>query len=217
MNTCPAEPNKSERPRFFDKGAILSDLDIAELSDEEVCDEIGRLTEEMMGVWGNSRGWAPDEAADLLEAAMLDCQVSLAKTLSLWLHGTSSGELILAWANLGTLVEGLLKLFLCLYIEGYIKDADAFCNPKTKRLIKPDKLRFENARCFIRKKMQWNQNCDWDFWIKAIQERRNSIHSFKPCNIGIGTFNDWKEDVRVYLAFLREMDSRLPPRPSEAG
>ena len=51
-------------------------------------------------------------------------QASLATSLSRWVGATSDGDLILAWANLGTLVEGQLKLFLCVYYEDYMKDAD---------------------------------------------------------------------------------------------
>jgi hypothetical protein len=58
----------------------------------ECCDEIARLTRETMTSWKvMARGWAPEAAADIIDSAMLDQQVSL--------------------------VEGQLKFFLTLYIE----------------------------------------------------------------------------------------------------
>ena len=189
---------------------VSQNSDVAELSDQEICGQITKLTVEMMKFWGNCNGWALPNAANLLNEAMLGWQVSLSETLRLWIHKTSVGELILAWTNLGTLVEGQLKLFLCIYLNDYEKDPDAYLKARTQKQIEPHNLTLQQARLFIKKKGIWSKDCNWDCWIQYIQDRRNSIHAFKPCNIGIGTFNEWKKDIRVYLFFLRDMKSRLP-------
>src|SRR5690349_21648116 len=55
--------------------------------------------------WKEAHGWAPLEAAGLLDKSRLDWQVSLSSSLRLWLREPldliSDGELILAWTNLG--------------------------------------------------------------------------------------------------------------------
>src|SRR5262249_42872516 len=68
-------------------------------------------------MWGHElRGWATGKAGDLLRAARLDRQVALSRTLQIWLEDTddsdSDGRLIMAWANLGALVEATLTWFL---------------------------------------------------------------------------------------------------------
>ena len=64
----------------------------------------------MMGFWKEAHGWAPIEAAELLNKSMLEWQGSLAEQLSVWCGTLTDGQLILAWANLGALVEGQMKL-----------------------------------------------------------------------------------------------------------
>jgi hypothetical protein len=94
-------------------------LETAEMSTIEVCTEISRRTEVMMTFWANSKGWAPVPSSDLMSRSMLEWQTSLSKQLCRWIDACTSGELILAWANLGALVEGQMKLFLCVYYNDY--------------------------------------------------------------------------------------------------
>lgn len=189
--------------RIFMKEVLLT-----ELSDAEICTEIVQQTKRMMGFWSNCGGWGSSDVSHILGKAMLDWQISLADTLHLWLQRQSIGELILAWVNLGTLVEGLLKLFLCVYYEDYKKDEAA--ERKKGELVIPSELMMEKARRFMKKIGIWEQECDWDLWIGHIQKRRNAIHAFKPCEEGIGSFNEWKKDIRVYLYFQKNIDDRLP-------
>jgi hypothetical protein len=89
---------------------------IAGFTDEEVCKAIAAETRRIMDFWKNhSVGWAPAEVSEILTRSMLDWQSSLAESLETWLGREPDGALILAWVNLGSLVEGLLKLFLCVY------------------------------------------------------------------------------------------------------
>jgi hypothetical protein len=93
----------------------IPDPDTYELSHAEICECIETLTTKMMDFWKSAHGWAPIEAAGLLNISMLEWQSSLSSSLHRWLSATSNGDLILAWANLGALVEGQLKLFLSIY------------------------------------------------------------------------------------------------------
>ena len=71
----------------------------------------------------------------------------------------------------------------------------------------PDMLMLEPLRQFFAKRI-WTKGKDWSAWIQHIQQKRNAIHGFRHRDIG--TFELWREDLRNYLAFLRDMNSRLP-------
>lgn len=178
-----------------------------EMSIDEVVNEIIMLDQTSRRVWTKAHGWAPIEAARLLSKARLDWQVSLSDCLRIWLAeplpDDPSGRLILAWANLGSLVEGTMKLFLSVWYEDYKKDVQAI--KKSGKLVDPDVLRLEPMRQFFRKRI-WDD--DWDAWIEHIQQRRNAIHAYK--SRAIGTFGEFFADVRRYLKFLRYINSRLP-------
>lgn len=137
--------------------------------------------------------------------------MSLSICLKIWLAeylpDDKSGRLILAWTNLGSLVEGTMKLFLSVWYEDYKKDVEAIKKKGRKKgkLTDPDNLQLEPMRQFFRKRI-WDE--DWDAWIQHIQQRRNAIHAYK--NRDIGTFNEFFVDVRRYLEFLRYINSRLP-------
>ena len=96
--------------------------------------EIISINQKISNFWSNSHGWAPVEAATMLEKSRLDLQVSLSETLVLWVDCKNHpGYLRLAWTNLGALVEGSLKWFLAVYYKDYLKDPKT---PKDKK-IKP--------------------------------------------------------------------------------
>lgn len=178
---------------------------IEDMSDAEVCTRIARLTNGMMSFWKSAQGWASVEAADLLSASMLEWQASLAESLSGWLDSTADGDLILAWANLGALVEGQLKLFLSVYYDQYKVDVDAI--RKKGALVDPDGATLEPLRQFFVKAI-WDSETDWNGYIAHVQQRRNAIHAFRQRDIG--TFDEWREQLREHLRFVRELNERLP-------
>jgi hypothetical protein len=135
--------------------------DIERYTDEEICEVIAQETAQIMDFWkNNSTGWAPAEAAAILTRSMLDWQVSLARSLKIWLGRESDGELILAWVNLGSLVEGFLKLFLCIYYTDYIKEEKT--PKKDKELRDVDGLEFEKLRGFFKTVIWKEEDSDWD-------------------------------------------------------
>ncbi len=104
------------------KHMIRIDRDVASFTDADACKAIARETREIMDFWQyDSNGWAPTDVSEILGKSKLEWQSSLSEALRIWLSGESEGELILGWANLGALVEGLLKLFLCVYLHDYRK------------------------------------------------------------------------------------------------
>src|SRR5262249_49332910 len=148
--------------------------------------------------WSKSHGWAPVEAAGLLSKSRLDWQVFLSETLYLWVkkpsHALTPGELILAWANLGSLLEGTLKTFLSVWYKDYaadvdnLKQADVF-NKKKNKILEPDGLTLEPLRKYFKHKGLLSKESL--ALIELVQQRRNAIHAFKNKNIGTTKeFND---------------------------
>jgi hypothetical protein len=176
---------------------------------ETAIERIIKLNTELCAFWSNASGWAPDGAAALMSKSRLDRQVSLSKCLRIWIddktQNIGDGALILAWANLGSLIEGTLKLFLAVYYEDYQKDIEAFKNKKGN-IVDPDVLVLEKLRVFFNKKKLWSD--EWNEFVFNVQHYRNAIHFFEDKDIR--TFEELEESVRTYLLLLREIISRLP-------
>jgi hypothetical protein len=183
---------------------------------ETVIQDIIRHNKKAWEMWPQSHGWTPREAADLLTQSRLDWMVSLSHCLNLWLvdpePDEADGRLILAWANLGSLVEGSMKILLCLCYSDYAQ------NP-VKRGGKdsdPDVLQLEQLRQFYVKHKVWSDReaGAWDKWVNHIQLRRNAIHAYEDKDIG--TREEFFEDVRRYRELQGELD-RMPHPPEEEG
>lgn len=166
--------------------------------------------------WKNAFGWSPVNAASLLDKSRLDWLPGLASCLHHWSKegDLSAGETILAWANLGSLLEGTLKLFLAVYLVDYENDAEMLkaLGIKYKKgannggLRPPDELTLEPVRQFCEKRQILTQ-AQLEF-VSLVQGKRNLIHAFqdKP----LGTTADFREGVRIYLRFVADMATRLP-------
>lgn len=177
---------------------------------DEVCRRIHHLTSETMTFWGAASGWAPAEAAGLLSRSELGWQASLSASLGRWLDAETDGDLILAWTNLGALVEGQLRLFLSVYYLDYLADTQ----PIVVRgaLKDPDEAGLELLRQFFVRRI-WDVGTDWNPYVQLVQQRRNAIHAFRSRELG--TFDEWRSCLRTHLAFVRETSGGLP-YPDEA-
>lgn len=200
-----------------------------------VVDQVVELNLNITKFWKDVEGWAPMEAVELLSKSRLDRQVSLSRTLKLWLSPSaekaddynldSDGRLILGWANLGSLIEGTMKWFLSVFYKDYMNDPHAI--RKNDRLTDPDVLSLEPLRVFFNRAIwmthndrthpvcPWSQpvcNLDdwinWDDWIAHVQQRRNAIHAFK--NRELGTLDELERYIHGYNIFLNELNSRVP-------
>ena len=107
----------------------MGNYDVEALSENnaKVVEKIISLNDKLSAFWASAHGWAPEDAANLLSKSRLDWQVSLSETLHLWIDRDpmTDGELILAWANLGALLEGTLKLFFSIYYSDFQTDIEA--------------------------------------------------------------------------------------------
>jgi hypothetical protein len=182
------------------------DTDTLSMSSVELCEKIEVKTKAMMLFWKSAHGWAPIDAAGLLTRSMLDWQASLSSCLAKWCHASTDGELILAWANLGALVEGQLKLFLSVYYDDYCSDAEGIKDRRGK-LQDPDLCTLEPLRQFFVKRI-WTVGIDWNPYVERVLQRRNAIHAFRHRDLG--TFEGWVDDLRYHLSFVRDLDAQLP-------
>jgi hypothetical protein len=200
--------------QFIDMPAHALPADIGQMTIHEVVGRIEKLNGGLAKFWAKSDGWAPVEAAGLLTKARLDWQFSLSGTLRLWLRepatALTDGELILAWSNLGSLVEGTLKLLLSVFYMDYQKDLDLL--KKLQALDKqgqpkaPGGLSLEPLRVFV--KTHGLLGAEGDAFVELVQQRRNVIHAFKDKPLGSG--EEFQTAVRRYLLLLRGVNARLP-------
>jgi hypothetical protein len=184
---------------------MTPDPDTLSYTTDQLCKRIAVLTGSIMDFWSGSGGWAPDNAAALLDKSMLRWQVSLTQSLSHWGDTGSEGDLILAWANLGALVEGQLKLFLCVYYNDYKAGIDGI--RRRSKLVDPDECSFQELRQFFIKRI-WVVGINWNPYVEFVQQRRNAVHAFKHREIG--SFTEWSDALRLHLSFVRDIGGRLP-------
>lgn len=191
--------------------------DRTRLSTEKIVDRIIEKNERIRKFWSSPHGWAPVAAAQLLSKSRLDWQVALSHCLHLWIkpfpEHKESGYLILGYANLGSLVEGTMMLFLSVHYKDYRSDGsdDGTLKDNEGKLRNPDSLTFDPLRKFFKKINIFEPS--WDAWLSRVQQRRNAIHAFKSRNIG--THKTLLEDMRMYLDFIERIDSHLPYPESE--
>lgn len=174
----------------------------------DLLNKIQEKTKKVFEFWKHeSYGWAPCSSAIKIEAARLDWLSDLTDCLEIWLNKSlllTDGELLLARANLGALVEGWLKLFYCVYYEDYLR---APIKNKKGKIIEPNLMDFEELRIFSQSKV-WNKDSDWGNWVYSVQKKRNAIHAFNDRDIG--TAMDFIDDVEKYYEFINLVDDRFP-------
>ncbi|CAM4042212.1 hypothetical protein COLU111180_20620 [Cohnella lubricantis] len=180
---------------------------------QDTINKIIEVNEDIAQFWSNSHGWAPSSAADLLEKSRLDWQVSLSHTLHRWVDAPEAnapdhdGSLILAWTNIGTLVENTMKLFLSVYLTDYRVDEKAIMYKG--KVVDPDGAKFYKLIVFFKDKIWMDEERDdRNQWVTKIQQRRNAIHAYK--NREIGSFEELHQVIREYLDLIEDLNVRLP-------
>lgn len=143
-----------------------------------VVKHICKVNERIQKFWSQCDGWAPAEAAELLGEVRLDWLTEFSQCLKLWIeddpHKKSGGHLILARANLGSLIEGSLKLILSVYLENYssdpqgAKEAGALTENGVPK--PPEDLRLQQLKVFCKKK--GILNCEEEKLVNLVVGRR---------------------------------------------
>jgi hypothetical protein len=174
---------------------------------EQVLARIVTLNRGLRDFWASADDWSPNEPAGALRSR-LDWQVSLSETLRMWFPGEKSeltdGQLILAWANLGSLIEGTMRLFLAVSYADPTQDIGSF-RERSVRLTDPD-LNLERLRSYFLTHELWAS--EWDVYVQKVQARRNAIHAFHARDLG--NAREFEHAVRGYLKLVREVNCELP-------
>ena len=161
-------------------------------------------------IWKDVHGIAPDNAAKKLDIAMLDWQSELTNTLKIWVEkgiDMTVGELILARAILGAVVELWLRLFYCAFYDDYINQP--MKNKKGQILEPENDMRFEDLKKFSTG-ILWDDEKSKDYlWVDSIQKKRNAIHSFTYKDIGTPLY--FLLDVDYLCEFVDMILTHLPP------
>ena len=190
---------------------------------QETIDAILGLNERITNFWKNAYGWAPSDAADLLSQARLDWQVSLSRNLRSMVRKAPAGQedahLILGWTNLGALVEGTMKFFLCVHFRDFRADQAFVAIVQSRKFATPhptpDELMLEQLKQFFAKRI-WSfpeDKCWYDF-VDLVQRRRNAIHAYK--DRPIGDRREFRSAIRTYFDFLSDVHDGVPyPDPSD--
>lgn len=175
---------------------------------DEIVDQIIGINEKQAKFWRNAFGWAPEEASQLMNQSRLDRQISLSHCLKIWIKDKclekEEGALILAWANLGSLVEGTMKLFLCVHLEDYKNDPAA--EKKKGKILNPDGFTLGQLHKFFQKNNLLPDN--FMIFIKNVQNYRNNIHAFE--NKPIGSIEEFYAALKKYLEMIEDVDTGLP-------
>lgn len=197
----------------------------AERPIDDVVSRIAKLNDCLKEFWSNASGWAPHDAAELMSKSRLDRQASLSRSLRHWIveppADLEDGDLILGWTNVGSLIEGTIKLFLAVYYQDYKKDIETLKQTnawhKTKeKLLDPDGLMLDVLIDYCEKANLLDQ--EERTLVRLVQARRNAIHAFKDRPIGTGI--ELHSAIKEYLTMLRRIANALPYpddmyRPSE--
>jgi hypothetical protein len=170
--------------------------------------EIGkiiRVTAELNKFWSNCGGWAPKNAAILLQEARLDRQLSFAHTLADYTvpfpDEAKEARIIMGYAALRSMCEGAIKLFFSAYLEDYLKDSAAIT--KRSNILSPERIGFDDLiRLYI-----MHGDSSFEDYLRRIQHRGNAIHHFRDRIIG--SQNELIMDIKKYKDFLLAVNQQL--------
>lgn len=170
-------------------------------------------TNNTMLLWKDVYGIASNASATKLNKAMLEWHKELTDALEIWINkglAMSSGELILACANLGAVVESWLKFFYCVYYDDYRKKPITKMDKNHKRIkVQPEDAEFDDLKKFSTGKLWSNKTSKEYLWVGAVQHKRNAIHSFKYRDVG--TAQDFLDDIDHLYDFVDSIIFHLPP------
>lgn len=168
------------------------------------------MTQYYCDLWRYNNFVAPVSVQNKMNKAKLDWLVELTQTLAIWINKDkklTDGELILAWTNLGAIVECWLKFFFCVFYEDYKRSAFAI-NYKGK-FIEPNSSNFDSLIA-NNIGILWDNEEDCEHqWVKEVQHNRNAIHAFNPREIGDEA--SFLEGILKLEVFVDHVTAHFPP------
>lgn len=167
-------------------------------------------------VWTEYSYMTSPSTSKKFEQVMLKWLFELTESLKIWIdkgEKLTDGELILAWTNLGSIIECWLKFFFCAYYDEYVK-APIYTTNGGKR-IEPENAKFD---FLIRSNIGilWESVEDQEYqWIRKIQQYRNAIHAFKKRKLG--TPKEFLQSIIKLETFVGHILGFFPPIADYVG
>ena len=183
---------------------------------DDVIHEIVAILAAQHKVWPRAGGWAPSNAADLLEVARLDRQLSFAHTLRdnfvPFPKESADARQILGYATLRSLCEGGIQLFITVYYNDYIADKKPITRRSQKtgedKIVDPESAQFSDLIKFYLR----NGDPAFASFLARVKTGGDGIHHFRDRDIG--TQDELKADIVRLRDFLASIDTQLPgPAP----
>lgn len=188
-------------------------LDEGTLAGQSAANQIVEIAKKWEEFWPNSLGWATQEVVDQLGSAEMERHTSVATSLSYWperleLHGTI-GEYLLAWACLGSVVEGGLKVFFCVYTYDWQQDDDAptsYENGGKRKQNKPSRTMLDSLLKYAKKRNIFEPH---DLEMMAlVRDQRNLIHPLKQGETLMGS--EFNCALVAVASIYQSIDDRIP-------
>ncbi|TPG68243.1 hypothetical protein EEL32_08390 [Brevibacillus laterosporus] len=167
---------------------------------EQVVDEVIERHTSIHASWSIPPRSEKLSVAHLVTVDTLLCQISLSKSLRRWIdmQSTEPGDLLLAWTNIGLLVEGTMKWFLSIFHEEFQQEWDHQVEKFEDHYSQESFLYI--MRQFFHQRI-WFGNGDFDRWVMHVNECRfNGLGEQQQLQSRMERF---EEAIRVYLHFLR--------------
>ena len=181
-----------------------------------VVDEIYKINRKIQNEFGQQANiFVQAGAKNAVQKVRFDQLTSLSLTLKKWLQqDLTEGELILAWVNLGALLEGTMKAFLTVYFDDFEKDKENHNSSNAihkkgslKGTVKqPGKLKLEDLIIYFRKQKLFADS--EEELAEKIKRNRNAIHAFLDSEVD-GT-SQFHMALRQYLSMQKRLYEQLP-------
>ena len=160
-------------------------------------------------LWEDIHGITTEDTANIMDKAMLNWLTELTNTLEIWIQkgeNMTTGELLLARVNIGSIVESWLRHFYTAYHEDYMKNP---IKDKKQKVKAPEKdLSFEELKNFSIGILWKDKNDDMYKWVDSVQHKRNAVHSYIYKDIG--TPRNFLDDIDMLRKFIELIERRLP-------
>lgn len=196
----------------FEQGGLFSSWEEFSSTDE-ACELIVHISSTWAWFWPRSSGWAPPEAVKLMSQPLMDRQREMALALQKWPQrlatDCSPGELVTAWTVLGSVLEGALRVYMCVFYSHWIED-DATPQKKGGKKALPagggDAASLNRIIHFVKAK-QIFRAAEIDF-LTLVQGQRNLIH---PLKSGVVLDRSAFDEAVIHTARLHDdIELRLP-------
>ncbi len=168
--------------------------------------DIRKRSKNILNFWKKPHNWIPEQCREEVLLPNIQWYLQLTECLEIWSNKegeATTEELCLAYAILGELIEGWLRLYYCIYFAHYMALEDSGKN----KIKKQEEMTFEELEDFARGKV-WQKGDGYDFFVTQIKSKRKCVSEDNKDRIGV--LDDFLFDLDLYEEFIENIDIRLP-------